>query len=87
MPKFKEKKIDNAPPIDWLWAAILERKAQYGWDLQTMATAGGTSYAVMRRLIRESPWNWPKDVRENVCREFRLEMKFGPANLSLKEGK
>ena len=87
MPKFKEKKISSPPPIDWLWAAILERKAQYGWDLQTMATAGGTSYALMRRLIRESPWNWPKDVRENVCREFRLEMKFGPANLSLKEGK
>lgn len=85
MPKRVEKKFYTPPPIDWLWAAILERKAQYGWDLKKMAEVAGVSYPVMRNLARKSPWEWSKSARENVCDAFGLELKFGSGNVRIKE--
>lgn len=77
MPKSKlsdlisEKKRD-APPIDWLWAAILERKMVLGVDLKQMSIIAGVSYESMRRMITKSPWEWSADARTRVCKEFGL---------------
>ena len=87
MPKVKLSRFSEkeTPPIDWLWAAVLERKVQYGLDLQTMANIAGVSYGVFRNLWRKSPWEWPRKVRENICEAFNLELKFGSANVKVKE--
>ena len=51
MPKINYiKQAQRKPPeIDWLWAAVLERKMVYGHDLKTLAGIAGVSYDTMRR--------------------------------------
>lgn len=61
------------PPIDWLWAAVLERKMVYGHDLKTMAKIAGVSYTTMRDYITRSPWTWKYDARLRICRAYDIE--------------
>ena len=75
----------KAPPVDWLWAAVLERKKVYGYDLKTMAKIAGISYELMRRYFIKSPWDWPRDVRERICKEFGINISFKPDGLSIVE--
>ena len=44
MPK-RKKKFDtaNAPPVDWLWAAVLERQRTFGLTLEEMANIAGVT--------------------------------------------
>lgn len=87
MPRTKLDKFSKreAPQIDWLWAAILERKAVSGMDLKTLAKVAGVSYGSMRQYIRESPWRWPLTVRMNVCGAFGISFMIEPANIKLEE--
>ena len=75
MPKVRLSQYakKTAPPIDWLWAAVLERQIVLGYDLKRMANVAGISYDIMRRYIRKSPWLWPEKVRDDICREFGIE--------------
>lgn len=78
MPKSKladmiSAKKKDAPPIDWLWAAILERKMVLGIDLKQMSQIAGVSYETMRHMIKKSPWEWSADARTRVCVEFGLK--------------
>lgn len=79
MPKTKladyisAQKRRDAPPIDWLWAAILERKMVLKIDLKQMAEIAGVSYETMRRYIGQSPWEWSADARTRVCKGFGLK--------------
>lgn len=82
-PWYQQRK---APPIDWLWAAILERKMVYGCDLKEMAVIGGTSYEMMRKYARKSPWDWPRFLRENICKEFGINLSFTPDGVKMDEG-
>lgn len=72
----------NAPPIDWLWAAVLERKMRFGYDLKTLAKVAGVEYDTMRRYITTSPWEWGEDARDRVCKELGIQpirtVKFAP---------
>ena len=63
-----------APPIDWLWAAILERKTVRGYDLKRLATVAGVSYDYMRELIRKPTAEWPNGALGKVCREFGIRL-------------
>lgn len=72
-PKFKGKRKSDAPPIDWLWAAVLERKMVYGYDLKKMADIACVAYPTMREYITKSPWSWSADARNRVCHEFGIE--------------
>ena len=67
------KKTDQQK-IDWLWAAILERKMVFGYDLKAMANIGGVSYEKMRRYITQSPWTWPDFVLERVINHFGIRI-------------
>ena len=67
------QKKREAPPIDWLWAAILERKMVLKYDLKQMAEIAGVSYDTMRRYIGQSPWTWTVDARTRICVEFGLK--------------
>ena len=82
MPKLKKKFADTktAPPIDWLHAAILERKVVYGIDLKEMADIAGVDYGTMRHLINKSPWLWKWETRERVCKRFGIELTYTPSN-------
>jgi len=75
MPKTKigEKYSPKPPPIDWLWAAVLERKKVLRYDLKQMAEIAGVTYATMRRYIGISPWQWNDSARNNVCRRFGIK--------------
>lgn len=78
MPKSKladsiSAKRRDAPPIDWLWAAILERKMVLNIELREMAEIAGISYPTMRQWIHKSPWEWSADARTRICKEFGLK--------------
>lgn len=79
MPNTK-RKFDTpvAPPIDWLWAAVLERQKVYGYDLYQMADIAGMSYGGMRRYINISPWKWKQEARERVCKAFGIRVNYYP---------
>lgn len=76
MPRTKigEKYSPKPPPIDWLWAAVLERKMVLRYDLQQMADIAGVTYATMRRYIGISPWEWSDSARNNICRRFGIKI-------------
>lgn len=79
MPKVKRKFDTNtAPPIDWLWACVLERQKVYGYDLRDMAMIAGVEYGNMRCMWRRSPWAWKREPRERVCRHFGINLNFVP---------
>lgn len=76
------------PPVDWLRAAIMERAAVYGYDLQKLAAIGGCSYSSMRQWWRRSPWQWPQQLRDRICKEFGLQPLQGVAGMpNFEEGK
>lgn len=69
-----KKNIQPSPQIDWLWAAVLERKMVFHYSLKDMASIAGISYEKMRRYISESPWLWPDRVREKIIHEFGIRV-------------
>lgn len=70
------------PPIDWLWAAVLERKMVKNLDLRELAEMVGISYEYMRLLIRKSPWEWPYAVRVKICEALGLNIELNPSNIT-----
>ena len=80
MPKVKKK---EPPPIDWLWAVVLERKAASGMTLKEMADLAGVSYPTMRNYSLKSPWDWPRPMRERLCKSFGININVMPQNADL----
>ena len=79
MPTFKKKyNTSTAPPIDWLWASILERQRVYGMDLHQMANIAGVEYGTMRKMINRSPWDWKKAPRDRICQYFGIKISVAP---------
>ena len=76
MPKLKigEKYSPKPPKIDWLWAAVLERKMVMRYDLKDMADIAGVNYDTMRRLITKSPWDWPNHIRKRVAEKLGIKI-------------
>ena len=66
-----------APPIDWLRAAILERMAALHVSQKDLADAAHISYELMRKYFTRSPWSWPDEVRNSVCRKLGLRPMRG----------
>ena len=79
IPRVKRKfNTTNAPPVDWLWASVLERQRVYGMTLEEMAQIAGVTYGYMRTMINRSPWDWKKQARENVCAYFGINIHIMP---------
>ena len=74
MPRTLLDSKNAPPPIDWVHAAILERKAAYNYDLKKLATVAGCSYSYVRRIINKPTSCWPTEVLNNVCREFGIKI-------------
>lgn len=75
MPKVKLSRLSEQeyPPIDWLWAAVLERMKVMKLDLSDLAGIAGIHYELMRQRIRVSPWSWPDKERESVCKALGIK--------------
>lgn len=82
MPKVKLNR-KPPPPVDWLWAAVLERKAANKVSLKEMARIADVSYGTMRNYAIKSPWDWPRPMRERVCKEFGISLNVTPKGLDL----
>ena len=79
MPKHKKKfNTNEAPPIDWLWGAVLERIRVYGMSLEDLARIAGVEYGNMRQMINRSPWDWKKVYRDRVCSYFGISIYVSP---------
>lgn len=89
MPRscIKQKK-PQYPPIDWLLAAILERKHALKVNWQDVAHAAGISYDAMRWYVSQlPPEEWSKEVREKVCAFLGIEVKLVVSGYPGEEGK
>lgn len=77
MPRTKLDK-PKYPPIDWLMAAILERKKVMGLEWGDIADmVGGISAEYLRKLASSKPpMKWPDDVRNNVCRKLGINIRM-----------
>ena len=64
----------KAPPIDWIHAAILERRIAYGYDLHKMAAIAGVSYEYIRKFYNKRTSDWPQDALRNVCDAFGIKV-------------
>lgn len=65
------------PPIDWLMAAILERKRITKMEWADLATAARITPENLRRLAStKPPLEWPTDVRQAVCRKLGINAKL-----------
>ena len=73
MPKVNLNK-KQYPPIDWLWAAVLERRAVMGVSLKDLAEMCHVSYGTMRNYAMKSPWAWSKDMRDTVCKSLGISV-------------
>ena len=73
------------PPIDWLLAAVLERMKIKHIGLQRLAELACVSYSSMRQYLMRSPWSWPMDVRERVCKSLGIDISFSPSGLKIEE--
>ena len=65
------------PPIDWLMAAILERKKVMKLEWGDLGECCGMSSSAMRKMAcSKAPEDWPKAIREKVCRKLGIEAKM-----------
>ena len=75
MPKSKladAARKASEPPIDWLKAAILERSSVFGLNQKDLAQEAHVSYGVFRKYMMRSPWEWPDDIRNSVCKRLGI---------------
>ena len=79
MPKKKRQyQTTTAPEIDWLYAAYLERSKVFGYDLKELAMIAGVEYGTMRKYNNQSPWQWPKSVREKIMKSLGIRVNVTP---------
>lgn len=72
----KKKRIDY-PEINWVMAAILERKRKLGMSWEDIANhIDFISPGALRQLAsKKEPEEWPKAVREKVCDILGVEVR------------
>lgn len=73
------------PPVNWLWAIILERMKVKHYTVRELAAAADCSYDCMRHYINCDPWKWPYKVRESVCKVLGVKIEFTPKGFELEE--
>lgn len=64
--------------IDWLLAAILERKKALKLEWNDIAAkAGGITGDSLRQLsAKKPPEEWPKNVRDRVCKVLGIDVEL-----------
>lgn len=63
------------PPIDWLMAAILERKDMKNLTFAELAIMTGLSESTVKALFaKREPLKWTYDARQRVCKALEIPM-------------
>lgn len=76
MPKAKFDKPKEVPPIDWMKAAIMERKQALKVTSEELGKAAGVSGDYIRKLITTKHTDyWPQDIRKAVCKLLGITVK------------
>ena len=78
MPTKTGKKIEPTyPDVNWLRAAILDRKSTLHLSWNEIGEAVGTTGGALRQLLYSTPdpWDWPNYTRQKVCRVLGLEIR------------
>lgn len=76
MPRTKFDK-PRYPPIDWMMAAILERKRVMKLEWSDIAVNCGMSSDSLRQLAsKKPPEEWPKEIRNHVLKTLGLSAKM-----------
>ena len=75
MPRTKFDK-PQYPPIDWVMAAILERKKVRHLEWADLAEKAGTTPDALRTMANRKHTNdWPPETRRAVCRTLGINIK------------
>lgn len=76
MPKTRHDQ-PKYPPVDWMLAAVLERKHVLKLDWSDLAAAAGIPNESMRKLASTKvPADWPLDVRKAVFRRLGITVRM-----------
>ena len=70
---------EPTPPIDWMMAAILERMRVLHLTNKDLAAAANIHYDTMRRWMLRSPAEWPRDIRDSVCKRLGITVDMRKA--------
>ena len=75
MPRTKLDK-PKAPAIDWMKAAVLERKQALGVTSEELGQGANISGAYVRKLLTtKHSDDWPPDVRKSFCKILGITVK------------
>lgn len=68
--------FDKQPEIDWLLAAILERKMKTGMDWNVLAEKAHCTPAALRKMASSRHTDdWKPEIRRSVCRSLGISTK------------
>lgn len=73
----KQKFEATYPPVNWLRAAIYDRKSTLNLSWDQIGEAIGTTGGALRQMMhsKPDPWEWPAYTLKKVCRVLGLEIK------------
>lgn len=68
--------FDKQPQIDWLLAAILERKLKEKKDYSYLASKAHCTPDALRRMVSTKHTDdWNPEIRRSVCRALGISQK------------
>lgn len=69
--------FDEAPQIDWLLAAILERKMHYHYEWSDIAAKAHVNPDVLRKYASQKHTSdWNSEMRRSVCRALGISQRM-----------
>lgn len=73
----KVKKEASFPEINWLRAAIIDRKNSLHLSWDEIGEAVGTTGDSLKHLMynKPNPWDWSSYTRSKVCRVLGIEVR------------
>lgn len=78
MPKLRTNRPKN-PPVDWLKAAILERRVSMSVPNEVLCKAAMISEPYLRKLLTQKHTrDWPYDIKECICKELGITIRTQP---------
>ena len=61
-------------PIDWLRALVLERMKTNDLDAKSLAGLTGFKYDYIRKLLSQSPTEWPQSAKKRIFKALEIDI-------------
>lgn len=68
-------------PVDWLRAIVLERMKTNDLDAKSLAILTGFKYDYIRKLLSQSPTEWPQSAKKKVFRALEIDIASLPKDV------